>query len=121
MRRGGDPGDYSLEHEVQHMIGGMEGESGQQNSVQQQQQYGSVNQHNLTTYKVTQQEGRRLSLQRYNNSITNQQKPTLSLLLETTIQANVLRSKLNIEIGILTSPRPSSSPKSKKRNLALGL
>ena len=45
------------------MIGGMDtAESQQQQSSvqqQQQQQYGSVNQHNLTTYKVTQQ-GRRL-------------------------------------------------------------
>ena len=55
VRRGGDPGtgDYSLEQEVQHMIGGMDStESQQQQSAVQQQQYGSVNQHNLTTYKV---------------------------------------------------------------------
>ena len=68
VRRGGDPGagDYSLEHEVQHMIGGIDtAESQQQQSTaqqqQQQHQYGSVNQHNLTTYKVTKQ-GRRLSV-----------------------------------------------------------
>ena len=64
MRRGGDlgAGDYSLEHEVQHMIGGSDSaESQQQQSTVQQQQYGSVNQHNLTTYKVTKQ-GRRLSV-----------------------------------------------------------
>ena len=58
MRRGGDPGagDYSLEQQVQHMIGGVEGGESQHqqqyNMQQQQQQYGSVNQHNLTTYKV---------------------------------------------------------------------
>merc|ERR1719507_2793945 len=48
VRRGGDPGagDYSLGHEVQHMIGGSD------TAESQQQQYGSVNQHNLTTYKV---------------------------------------------------------------------
>ena len=55
VRRGGDPGagDYSLEQEVQHMIGGMDStESQQHQAALQQQHYGSVNQHNLTTYKV---------------------------------------------------------------------
>ena len=58
VRRGGDPGagDYSLEQEVQHMIGGMDSTESQQHQAalqqQQQQHYGSVNQHNLTTYKV---------------------------------------------------------------------
>lgn len=59
VRRGGDPGgtgDYSLEQEVQHMIGGIDGTESQQHQSalqqQQQQHYGSVNQHNLTTYKV---------------------------------------------------------------------
>ena len=57
MRRGGDP-DYSLEQQVQHMIGGVDQQqqgSGQNyassnQSYSSNQNYASANQ--LTTYKV---------------------------------------------------------------------
>jgi len=58
VRRGGDPGDYNLEQQVQYMIGDMDSE-GQDRRMQQNsssnysasnQQYATANQ--LTTYKV---------------------------------------------------------------------
>jgi len=58
VRRGGDPGaDYSLEQQVQHMIGGIDGESQDRRQMQNSnfssssnQNYATANQ--LTTYKV---------------------------------------------------------------------
>merc|ERR1712064_175989 len=60
VRRGGDPGDYNLEQQVQYMIKDMDSDSGQDRRMQNQnsssnysasnQPYATANQ--LTTYKV---------------------------------------------------------------------